>query len=282
MKEQGIFSARTLGLGIVTAALAACFTQTGAVTSARAALLLGAPQALGLVLLSAVALYAGRWCGLFTGRGLCSKAVCGALLLWFAAELAQTALEAQRICWQQFHSMAVVGLVPLLCWVGWGLEEPALNHTARILWWFVLGGAAACVLGLAGQMQWERLFEDAAPLWGQAAPRPLLLAEYFALPLLGTAQARRRGVWLPALSFGVQGLFALGLELLFGPMQNSSYTGFELLRAWALGAFSRLDALLVLIWLATALYRVCFLSRVLRVCWGKLAAPRPAPGEAAC
>ena len=56
--------------------------------------------------------------------------------------------------------------------------------------------------------------------------------------------------------------FALGRELLFG--SGRPLPGDELLRAGTLGRVSRLDAAFLLVWLAAALFRGCFLVRVLR------------------
>lgn len=56
--------------------------------------------------------------------------------------------------------------------------------------------------------------------------------------------------------------FALGWELLFG--SGRPLPGNELLRARTLGRVSRLDAAFLLVWLAAALFRGCFLVRVLR------------------
>ena len=284
MKQSEGFSARTLALGILTASLAVCFQQVGAERPARAVLLLGLPCAVVLAALAALfSAFAQRW-RLFSGMDGRSKVVCGLFGLWFLWELFQISAQAHQICWEQFGSMAVIGLAPLLFWIGWQLDGQALDHTARILWWFVWLGALVCVAGLGSQMRWQRLLEAAASLRGQTPPMLPLYAEYFALPLLGDPQTCRKGAGLPFVGFGVQAVFALGMELLFGPMTSSSYTGYELLRAWAMGVFSRMDALLVLFWLATALYRICFLSCVLRRVCQRLLAPvgaGPEKGEAA-
>ncbi|MGN0708145.1 MAG: hypothetical protein ACI4JC_09120 [Faecalibacterium sp.] len=265
MNEKNCFSAKTLMLGILTATLAGSFVQTGAESSARAVLVFGLPCAAALALLSGVAAQLERAGQLFSGTGVFSKLVCGGFALWFAAELFQTVRQAQQVCWEQFGSMAVLGLAPLLVWLGWQMDGTTLDHTARVLWWLAALGAVVCVIGLSSQMRWQRLFEQTRPLWEEDLPHLALYAEYFALPLLCDSKTGHSCAWLPLGGFAVQGLFALGMQLLFGPLQGSDYTGYELLRAWALGAFSRLDALIVLIWLTTALYRICFLSSVLHI-----------------
>lgn len=52
------------------------------------------------------------------------------------------------------------------------------------------------------------------------------------------------------------------MELLFGA--GTVFPGYELLRAGALGLISRFDAVFLLVWLAAALFRVCFLVHLLR------------------
>ena len=51
---------------------------------------------------------------------------------------------------------------------------------------------------------------------------------------------------------------------MLGRPDSPAYAGLELLRAWAMGYFSRLDAFLLLVWLAAALWRLCLLAFVLR------------------
>lgn len=284
MNRKTCFSAKTLLLSVLTATLAGCFSQTGAETPARAVFLFGLPCAAALALLSAVLAQIEQAGQLFSGRGAVSKAVCAGFALWFAAELLETARQAQQVCWQQFASMAVLGLVPVLVWLGWKMNGSALDHTARVLWWLAALGALVCVLGLSGQMRWQRLLEGAYGLHKLRLPVLPLYAEYFALPLLCDAKTRRGCALLPLGSFLLQGGFALGMELLFGPLDGSGYTGYELLRAWTMGAFSRLDALLVLIWLTAALYRICFLSSVLHCLAQRLGvcpAAKPEKGEGA-
>ena len=43
--------------------------------------------------------------------------------------------------------------------------------------------------------------------------------------------------------------------------------GLELLRAWSGGSFSRMDALLLLLWLLCAVYRAAMLCAAIRLLW---------------
>lgn len=63
----------------------------------------------------------------------------------------------------------------------------------------------------------------------------------------------------PFVSFGIQISFSFAVQMVFG-VKADEYGGAELLRAMSLGVFSRLDALLVLIWLISGLFRICLLS----------------------
>ena len=121
-------------------------------------------------------------------------------------------------------------------------------------------GAGA--LGLAGQLHWYRLFTPAQPTaanWDVP-----VYAEYFAGALLCSARSARRTVWLPVWGFAVQAAALLGSALLFG---SGTYPRLELLRAWSSGSFSRMDALLLLLWLLCAVYRVAMLCAAIRLLW---------------
>lgn len=123
-------------------------------------------------------------------------------------------------------------------------------------------GGVVCLLGLAGQLHWYRLFTPAQPTaanWGVP-----VYAEYFAGALLCSARSARRTVWLPAWGFAVQAAALLGSALLFG---SGTYPRLELLRAWSSGSFSRMDALLLLLWLLCAVYRASMLCAVIRLLW---------------
>ena len=110
-----------------------------------------------------------------------------------------------------------------------------------------------------------------------------LCPEYFALPLLCTERDVSRGAVLPFGVCAVQGGYALVLTLVLGRPEGAGYAGLELLRAWAMGYFSRLDAFLLLVWLAAALWRLCLLAFVLRRLarlngWGKAPAEHQTNG----
>ena len=71
-------------------------------------------------------------------------------------------------------------------------------------------------------------------------------------------------VWLPVWGFAVQAAALLGGALLFG---SGTYPRLELLRAWSGGSFSRMDALLLLLWLLCAVYRAAMLCAAIRLLW---------------
>ena len=95
-----------------------------------------------------------------------------------------------------------------------------------------------------------------------------LYPEYFALPLFCPAKQVRCAVWLPVKAFILAGSFALCTELVFGA--GNALPGIELLRAGRLGSISRFDALVLLVWLAAAMFRFCMLVQVVRQLAGRL------------
>lgn len=105
----------------------------------------------------------------------------------------------------------------------------------------------------------------------QADAQPIILPlypEYFALPLFCPAKQVRGAVWLPVKAFVLAGSFALCMELVFGA--GNALPGIELLRAGRLGSISRFDALVLLVWLAAAMFRFCVLVQVVRQLAGRL------------
>ena len=132
--EKG-FSLSAVALSVLTAALAEG-TQAG--VSVRGMVVYGAAQAALLTLLSAV-LYA---CWQKAGHAA-QQAWLFAAGIWLLAQLCDTALQAQTVCRQEFRSMALVGLLPLLLWAGWKIAPDGWNAPARVLWWFAghSGGA---------------------------------------------------------------------------------------------------------------------------------------------
>ena len=246
------FTPAALTLGIVTAALADGIPQSIPV---RRALWLGAVSTVCLCILSALATAV-----------LLNKAPSYAVRLALTAglfmELVHTLAQAQGLCAAEFSSMALLGFLPLLLWAGWSIRPARWNASARVLWWFAAVGGAVCLLGLAGQLHWYRLFTTAQQsATGWSVP---LYAEYFAGTLLCSARSARRTVLLPLWSFAVQAAALLDGTLLFS---SGAYPRLELLRAWSGGSFSRMDALLLLLWLLCAVYRAAMLCAAIRLLW---------------
>lgn len=246
------FTPAALTLSIVTAALADGIPQSVPV---RRALWLGAVSTVCLCVLSALAAAALQ-------NKAPSFTVRLALTAGLFMELLHTLAQAQRLCAAEFSSMALLGFLPLLLWAGWGVRPASWNASARVLWWFAAVGGVVCLLGLAEQLHWYRLFTPAQPT-GVNWSVPVY-AEYFAGALLCSARSARRTVWLPVWGFAVQAAALLGGTLLFG---SGAYPRLELLRAWSGGSFSRMDALLLLLWLLCAVYRVAMLCTAIRLLW---------------
>ena len=253
MKQQTErFTPAALTLSVVTAALADGIPQGVPV---HRALWLGAVSAVCLCILSALAV------AMLQNKAP-SLAVRLTLTAGFFMELMHTLVQAQGLCTAEFSSMALLGFLPLLLWAGWAVPPASWNASARVLWWFVAVGGVVCLLGLAGQLHWYRLFTPAQPTatgWGVP-----VYAEYFAGALLCSARSARRTVWLPVWGFAVQAATLLGGALLFG---SGAYPRLELLRAWSSGSFSRMDALLLLLWLLCAVYRTAMLCAAIRLLW---------------
>lgn len=246
------FTPAALTLSIVTAALADGIPQS---VPARRALWLGAVSTVCLCVLSALAAAALQ-------NKVPSFTVRLALTAGLFMELVHTLAQAQGLCTAEFSSMALLGFLPLLLWAGWCIRPASWNASARVLWWFVAVGGVVCLLGLAGQLHWYRLFTPAQPTGANwSVP---VYAEYFAGALLCSARSARRTVWLPLWGFAVQAVVLLGGALLFG---GNAYPRLELLRAWSGGSFSRMDALLLLLWLLCAVYRVAMLCAAIHLLW---------------
>lgn len=96
----------------------------------------------------------------------------------------------------------------------------------------------------------------------------ILYPEYFALTFLCPQRQWRKAVWMPLGSFGVQAAFCFGMALLFAHGRGSGLPGYELLRSWSLGAFSRFDAVFCFSgW--PQVFRICVLAHILRLLWEK-------------
>ena len=268
-QQNRLFSPQTLFLGVAVSSLAGSLSQARGELSARLFLLHGFPAALALCLLSALLTEELSDRELFSGQSILSRLGCGVFWLWFGVELVRTAWAAQQVCQSQFSSMAVLSALPLLLWAGWALPEAALDRSARVLWGLAVLGVLFCIIGLAGQLHWQNLLPAETHRPDTSFQLPVF-PEYFALALLCPQRQWSKAVWMPLGAFFVQFAFCLGMELLFGAGQGSDLAGYELLRAWKLGALSRFDAVFLLLWLAAMLFRVCVLAKVLRLLWVRL------------
>ena len=217
-------------------------------------------MAVGVTLLSAVLTSAELESGVFKQDELRAWLLCTGMALWIGAELLETVQQAQKICWSQFSSMAVFGVLPLLFWAGWKLEASVFSRSSDILWWILTVAGVLCVWSLKGQLHWENLMQTSEPSQELRFP---IFVEFFLLPLCSESfpSQPRKLVWLPFQIFLGLAAFTLGMELLFGP--ETPLPGVELLRAGAIGSISRFDAAFLLVWLLAALFRICFLVRVL-------------------
>ena len=178
--------------------------------------------------------------------------------------------------------MAFIGLLPFFLWAGWNLGCELYDRMASVLGWLVVLGIVFCVLGLAGQLQWQVL------VTGETAhsfvlPDATFYPEYFSFPLLCMSKnnakiSKKPIVWLPIIAAVISSGYALGLALLFGAPQ--AYPGYELLRAWSFGGISRFDAAFLLLWLAAAIFRFGFIVRAVRLLCERLA-EGPVNAEAA-
>ena len=154
MSPKAGFSISALALSVLTAALANTDRTVG---TARETVLSGLLQSMVLMVL--IWLTAGIW----NAGNARHRTAALAMSLAFLAELAQTVVQAQRVAQQEFHSMALVGILPLLLWAGWTLTPNNWNAPARTLWWFIFLGGIVCLAGLVGQMRWFRLLAESAP-----------------------------------------------------------------------------------------------------------------------
>ena len=251
MQQKQTFSAQTLTLSVAAAELGRAIFGAGQTGSVRAVLLSNVLAAAAFVLLAALAsVNASR----LNRPGFAGKCICAAFLLWYLFELVRTAAMLQQACWEQFASMAFIGLLPFFLWAGWSLGCELYDRMASVLGWLVVLGIVFCVLGLAGQLQWQVL------VTGETA-------HSFVLPDAS-----------PIIAAVISSGYALGLAFLFGAPQ--AYPGYELLRAWSFGGISRFDAAFLLLWLAAAIFRFGFIVRAVRLLCERLA-EGPVNAEAA-
>lgn len=257
MSEKGWFSYGTILLSVLTAVLMEPVAAYAAPQGLCAGIF-GAFCAGGLTVLLYPLWNAEKWVPVL--RIVFS--------IWLCAELLQTFWAAQQLCLQTFSSMAVVGLFPLLVWAGFCISPERWDAPGRVLWWLLVLSGVVFLAGVMGQFRWERLI--LTQTGGDV--QTLLYAEFFLLPILCKNASPKASFFLPIFSCGVQIGAAFLFALLFS---GREYPAQELLRAWTLGAFSRMDTLLVLLWLTCAVLRICFLAGATR----QLLCPESYPGR---
>lgn len=146
MQQKQTFSAQTLTLSVAAAELGRAIFGAGQIGSVRAVLLSNVLAAAAFVLLAALAsVNASR----LNRPGFAGKCICAVFLLWYLFELVRTAAMLQQACWEQFASMAFIGLLPFFLWAGWSLGCELYDRMASVLGWLVVLGIVFCVLGLA-------------------------------------------------------------------------------------------------------------------------------------
>lgn len=146
MQQKQTFSAQTLALSVTAAELGRAIFGAGQTGPVRAVLLSNVLAAAAFVLLAAlVSVNASR----LNRPGFAGKCICAVFLLWYLFELVRTAAMLQQACWEQFASMAFIGLLPFFLWAGWSLGCELYDRMASVLGWLVVLGIVFCVLGLA-------------------------------------------------------------------------------------------------------------------------------------
>ena len=174
MEQTGSFRA-AVPLSVLTAVLGQCITS-GSTISARLLLLQGFPMALGIGLLSSCLMPAEGEEGLRSETGIRPRLLCLLLSVWFGAELWETLWQAQQVCQEQFSSMAVLGVLPLLLWAGWQLKPDVFSRSAGVLWWALALAGLACVGSLHGQLHALcGIHRVAASVWKTRMHREALL-----------------------------------------------------------------------------------------------------------
>lgn len=172
MQQKQTFSAQTLALSVTAAELGRAIFGAGQTGSVRAVLLSNVLAAAAFVLLAALAsVNASR----LNRPGFAGKCICAVFLLWYLFELVRTAAMLQQACWEQFASMAFIGLLPFFLWAGWSLGCELYDRMAAVLGAFVVLGSLFCLLGLASQLEWQHL------VMGEAG-RSFALPDAFFLP----------------------------------------------------------------------------------------------------
>lgn len=251
MNDRAI-SRSAVSLSVLTAVLGRCILSGAGAVSARQLLLQGLPMAAALGLISALLTAAEGENDSFSGHGMRSRLVCLLGAVWFGAELLETVAQAQKISWEQFSSMAVIGILPLLLWAGIRLEPAVFSRSAGILWWAAGLAVLAWCFGLRGQFHWEQVVRYPAAAGELRFP---LYAEFFLLPFLPGGRRSPKHFLLPVQVLLGKAAFAFGMEALLGAAS----------RNWTVALhISRWDAAALLVWLACAMFRICLLGSILR------------------
>ena len=129
-KTQDKFSLPAVTLSIFAAAAA---ERLPVCSSSRALLWQEVLAAVLLMILSALA--SRFWQSGPPKPAAWTAAFC--LQVWLAVELAGTFWKALQVCREEFSSLALLGFLPLLLWVGWQMPARAWGAPAQVLWWFV-------------------------------------------------------------------------------------------------------------------------------------------------
>jgi hypothetical protein len=178
----------------------------------------------------------------------------GAMTFWDLAVVYRRQFDCSTV-WLILLALGMLILRPALL---------SMERAAHAIFALLLLAGAVLLIGLGGQMHWYSLSFAAPRVQGVSAAFFGLLCfipEYFALPLFSRGKAS--GL-VPGGLLIAQGSVLLCAEMVFGfENQSGRYPAMEMLRAWGIGAFSRLDALVVGLWLMLALFRLLFIESLL-------------------
>lgn len=234
-------------------------------------------------LLAALLAGLGAWAGLGLLRLLDGQKLCGGsgaagrlgrglLAAALAAAACQTLYELAAVYARQYEhgvfwvlllGASLLTLTPAL---------PALGRVSCAA--LALAGLAAALLaaGLSSQMRIRAL--SLAPVrlsavWAAADRLFCFLPEYLALPAVAGQQKHwgRLPLWTALCQAGL----LLASELVFGfSAGNGRYPAGEVLRAWSLGFFSRMDALWTGLWLVLAMLRLLLIRSICLQLWPQM------------
>ncbi len=208
----------------------------------------------------------------------------GAFALMFCAAALACVWQQEELYCRQFGAgylwilLLAGGVCALRC------THSALGRCASVLLVLCAAAAIALVIGLAGQMDWKNLSLAALSTAGIEEGFRLgfrLYPEYLLLLFLDEKGKHRAIIALPFFVVLLQILSLLLGELVFG-VQGASLQGGEVLRAWEFLAFSRFDAVIVLLWLLTAMFRLRFLVFAAQSFWAVARGKIKGESEAVC